>query len=158
MAYNPYLYYPYNPYQTQQYQTPQYQAPQNASPTPTSIIWVSGDKEASMYPVAPNNAVTMWSQTEPVVYLKQADASGRPTMKVYDLVERTEQPHTAPDGSGDKNIPYATKDELSAVVGVVKGFDELIGGLKSDIESMKGDLYGIAGKKKTVKKEVKEDE
>ena len=56
--YNPYLYQP----QTQQTQ-------QN-----TGIVWISSEREAAMYPVAPNNAVTLWNQNEPVVYLKTADA------------------------------------------------------------------------------------
>ena len=105
-----------------------------------------------MYPVAPNNAVTLWNQTEPVVYLKQADATGKPTLKTYDLVERVQTVPVASDGKDGKSIEYATKSDLTAVVGVVKGFDDLIGTLKSDIETMKSDMYGIAGKKKSVKK------
>lgn len=148
MAYNPYF--PVNYQQTYfpaiPQQTPQYQ-PQ------TSILWVSGEKEAQMYPVAPNNAVTLWSQSEPVVYLKQADATGKPSLKVYDLVERAESANTGVSSVDGKSITYATKDELSAVVGAVKGFDDSIGSIKSEIEQMKSDLYGIAGKKKKVKED-----
>jgi len=119
-----YPYYPsYTPY-----------APQS------SIIWISGEREALAFPVAPNNAVTLWSQTEPVVYLKQADASGKPSMKVYDLVERRE---TAEEDKG-----YATKTDLNGLLSAVEG-------LRADIESMKGDIYGIAGKRKK-KEEVEE--
>jgi len=74
----------YNPYQSNYFPT--------SIPTPqpaASIIWVSGDKEAAAYPVAPNNAVTLWDSDAPVIYLKQADASGKPVMKTFDLVERT---------------------------------------------------------------------
>ena len=149
MAINPYFPVNYQqPYfqQTPQYQ-PQYQPPQ------TSILWVSGEKEAQMYPVAPNNAVTLWSQSEPVVYLKQADATGKPSLKAYDLVERAESANTGVSSVDGKSITYATKDELSAVVGAVKGFDDSIGSIKSEIEQMKSDLYGIAGKKKKVKED-----
>ena len=98
-----------------------------------------------MYPVAPNAAVTLWSQSEPVVYLKQADAAGKPTMKVYDLVERV-------DTSGaEKKEDFATKTDLAAVVGVVKDFDTVIASIKNEIETMRGDLYGLAGKKKITK-------
>ena len=45
---------------------------------------------------------------------------------------------------------YASKDELSAIVTAVRD-------LTSDVEQMKGDLYGVAGRKK-VKKEVAEDD
>ena len=60
----------------------------------------------------------------------------------------------------DVEDTYATKDELGAVVGVVKGFDEILAGLRADIDTMKGDMYGIAGKKKTARKtaEVTEDD
>ncbi len=148
MAYNPYF--PVNYQQTYfpaiPQQTPQYQSQ-------TSSWWVSCEKEAQMYPVAPNNAVTLWSQSEPVVYLKQADATGKPSLKVYDLVERAESANTGVSSVDGKSITYATKDELSAVVGAVKGFDDSIGSIKSEIEQMKSDLYGIAGKKKKVKED-----
>jgi len=118
------------------------------------MIWVSGEREAQMYPVAPNNAVTLWSQTEPVVYLKQADATGKPTLKVYDLVERAQ----ATDGQDKPSDDYAKKSDLAAVAGVVKGFDEVIGSIRADIDTMKGDMYGIAGKKKPARKQEVEDD
>lgn len=157
MAY-PY-YTPYTPSYQQNYQPyvqPNYQPVQNNQQS--SIIWISGEREALAYPVAPNNAVTLWSQSEPVVYLKQADATGKPTLKVYDLVERAQTASSATEAKDDKRVEYATKSDLSAVVGVVKGFDEMIGSLKSDIETMKGDMYGIAGKKKSTSKKTKETE
>ena len=156
MAYNPYfpMNYQQNYYPAFPQQTPQnYQPQQSYQPQQTSIIWVSGEKEAQMYPVAPNNAVTLWSQSEPVVYLKQADATGKPSLRVYDLVERAESANAGVSSVDGKSITYATKDELSAVVGAVKGFDDSIGSIKSEIEQMKSDLYGIAGKKKKVKED-----
>lgn len=105
-----------------------------------SMIWVSGLTEAQMYPVAPNNAVTLWSQTESVVYVKQADATGKPTLTVYDLVERKSEAPVQQTGSEPK---YVTKEELGSVL--------------AEIESMKSDLYGVAGKKK-VKRNDADDE
>lgn len=148
--------YPFYPYQyypaTYQPQIQQTQMPQQTQPIPQSnMIWVSGEREASMYPVAPNNAVTLWSQSENVVYVKSADATGKPILKAYDLVERTKTPSDATSASGDNLPAYATKDELSAVVGAVKGIDGLIASMKSEIDTMKSDMYGIAGKKKVRK-------
>lgn len=167
MAYTPYtpLYQPYAMYQQPMIVPPNYQ-PQIQQPiqqqqtpaNPSSIIWISSERDAALYPVAPNNAVALWNQNDPVVYLKQADASGKPTMKVYDLVEREETPAETPEAKPDKTINYATKDELGAIVGVVKDFDKTIGNLKSEIDSMKGDLYGIAGKKKPAPAKKAEDE
>ena len=152
---NPYLTYGYNqPYQIQQ-PTPQ-PAPMNpaqASPQ-SSIIWVSGDKEAAMYPIAPNAAVTLWSQSEPVVYLKQADASGKPILKTYDLVERVEE---APR-QAERTEEYATKSDLTAVVGVMNNYKDAISTLKADLETIKSDVYGIAGKKKATKKAEEDEE
>lgn len=144
----------YQPNYQQNYQQPVQQP--NYQPQ-SSIIWISGEREAQMYPVAPNGAVTLWSQAEPVVYLKQADATGKPTLKVYDLVERAQKPSNESSASDVKSIEYATKSDLSAVVGVVNGFDELIGSMKGEIEALKTDMYGIAGKKKA-KKAKEEDE
>lgn len=107
---NPYSAYQ-NPYLQQ---TPQIMPPiQAAQPqqqiNQPSINWVSGDKEAAAYPVAPNNAVALWSQTEPVVYLKQADATGKQSITIYDLVERTQsKQHT-------EEKAYATQEEVDRI-------------------------------------------
>lgn len=140
MAYNYYpvnypYYYPAQPQQVMPQPQPQ---PQQQS----GIIWVNSGIEAQAYPVAPNNAVTLWSTAEPVVYLKKADASGKPTLVTYDLVERKDAP------INKEETAYATKDDLSVVASAVKGFDEAISGIKADIEAMKGDVYGLAGKKR----------
>lgn len=83
------------------------QAPQQqASP---SIVWVHSEMEASGYPVAPNSAVTLWDSSAPVVYLKQADASGKPSMKIYDLVERSQRPVQA------QTVEYAPLSRLEAL-------------------------------------------
>lgn len=160
-SFNPYQ--PYtNPYQPQTVQPPVMPTAQPSMSTPqSSIIWISGgEAEANAYPVAPNNAVSLWSTTEPVVYLKQADASGRPTMKIYDLVERAQNASNSPASQDGKLPTYATKDELSAVVGVVRGFDGAIKEIKAEVDKMSGDMYGVVGKKKTTKKqtEVEDDE
>ena len=144
----PYQYYPAT-YQPPIQQMPQ--QPQQQSIPQSNMIWVSGEREASMYPVAPNNAVTLWSQNENVVYVKSADATGKPILKAYNLVERTKTPSEGSSAYDDKLPTYATKDELSAVVGAVKGIDSLIASMKSEIDAMKSDMYGIAGKKKVRK-------
>lgn len=163
---NPYQQGYYPMYQQPQYQQPIQQVPQNVQtqqpvqPTVYSngIIWVGNEHEAEMFPVGPNNAVALWESSGKRAYMKKADATGKPTMTVYDLVERSEavESNEKPDGKTDE---YAKKSDLAAVVGVVKGFDELLGSLKSDIDTMKSDMYGIAGKKKAKKPvEVVEDD
>lgn len=77
--------------QFQPMQQPQQFQPQQNPPAP-SIVWVQSEQEALNFLVTPNSAVTLWDSNSPVVYLKQADASGKPSMKIYDLVERTHRP------------------------------------------------------------------
>ena len=90
MAYNNF-YSPYSPvygapapsYQ----QTPQLyqQQPQQAQ---NGILWVQGEGGAKAYPVAPNQTVQLWDSEAQVIYLKSADMSGLPSMKVLDYTIR----------------------------------------------------------------------
>lgn len=120
--------YPYfNPYypqpmpdnlmQMRQMQQPQMQPMQQPMSQPvqqnpiaqSGVQWVSGEQEARGYLIAPT------------VYLKQADASGKPTLKIYDLVERTETASNAPQKPG---VEFVTREEfnrLAALVGELKG-------------------------------------
>lgn len=94
--------------------------PQNPLPQ-SGVQWVSGEQEARSWMVAPNAAVALWDSTAPTVYLKQADASGKPTLKVYDLVERLA---SAPDAQKAPAAEYVTHkefDALAALVSEMKG-------------------------------------
>ena len=96
------------------------QAPQNPV-AQSGVQWVSGEQEARNWMIAPNAAVALWDSTAPTVYLKQADASGKPTLKVYDLVERAETPRTAPTADPVKFVTREEFDALAAVVDGMKG-------------------------------------
>lgn len=63
-----------------------------SSPQNNGIIWVSSKLEADSYLVAPNSAVALWDSNNPVIYLRKADSTGKPSTIVYDLVERTDSP------------------------------------------------------------------
>lgn len=159
MYQNPYSFYPAAYPSGYSQQTVQQTVPNASQPiAQTSMIWVSGEREAQMYPVAPNNAVTLWSQTESVVYVKQADATGKPTIKVYDLVERADSSSLSEKENG-KSEEFASKADLEAIKGAMGEIVAKLAPITADIESMKGDLYGLSGKKKAVKKqEVDEDD
>lgn len=123
MAYNPYTNSYYQPpmmdqlgqLRQQQYMPQAYQQPmqpiQQQQPVP-SIVWVQGEQEALSYMVAPNSAVALWDSLAPVVYLKQADASGKPTIKIYDLVERSNRP-VQPQQA--QVVEYVTREEFEAL-------------------------------------------
>lgn len=85
------------------------------------VQWVAGRPEAENWLIAPNSAIALWDSTAPVVYLKQADASGKPTLKTYDLVERLA---SAPDTQKAPAAEYVTRkefDALAALVSEMKG-------------------------------------
>ena len=118
-----YAYQPYQPYQPpmadqlmqlrqNQYQPNMQQVLQQQA-TP-SIVWVQNEMEAANYLVAPNSAVTLWDSNSPVVYLKQADASGKPSMKIYDLVERTHRTVQAPQVPAVEYAPLSRLEALEA--------------------------------------------
>lgn len=112
-----------NQYQSYFQQFPQYQQQMQQSPQPApppmaqqtgGIIWVGSAQEADAYLMAPNSAVTLWDRNVPAVYLKTTDASGKPSMTIYDLVERTPRPVTPPQ---PQNGPTREEfDELAARV------------------------------------------
>ena len=107
----------------QQYQPPQMQPLSQPPQNPIAqggVQWVSGEQEARSWMIAPNAAVALWDSTAPTVYLKQSDASGKPTLKIYDLVERAEN---APDRVNAKPVEFVTRkefDALAAIVGEIK--------------------------------------
>ena len=140
-TFNPYFPVGYQPYGQGFYQNPYAQQTQIQQQQPNvpsqiqqnGIIWVGSDSEADAYPIAPNNAVTLWSRSAPIVYFKQADASGRPSMRIYELVERSKGPQEATSSQGDKLTPqYATKDEIEAITAVVDGVKNEIKQIKND--------------------------
>ena len=130
MAFNPYYQNPYYPQpmpdnlmqmrQQQMMQPAPPPVPQNPVAT-GGVQWVSSEQEARGYLIAPNSAVALWDSTAPTVYLKQSDASGKPTLKIYDLVERAETPRTAPQEKGVEFVTRKEFERLAALVGELKG-------------------------------------
>ena len=160
---NPYLVYPNYTYVPQIMTAPQPQqftnVPEAQPPRGMMISWVKSEKEVEDKFIGPNGAGAYWNENEPVIYLKKADATGKTSITIYDLVER--KPEAAvPD---EPKQDYATSSDLSSLVGAVnaindnfnkemKNFASLIGSLQTDVDTIKSDMYGIAGKKKAVKK------
>ena len=130
MAFNPYYQNPYYPQpmpdnlmqmrQQQMMQPAPPPVPQNPVAT-GGVQWVSSEQEARGYLIAPNSAVALWDSTAPTVYLKQSDASGKPTLKIYDLVERAETAPNAPQKPGVEFVTRKEFDALAALVGELKG-------------------------------------
>ena len=121
-SYNPYVN-PYNaPYggqqmQQQMYQPQMQQPPQGAQQPSNGFVWVNDINEAANYLVAPNSAVQLWDKNSPCVYLKTADAAGKPTMQIFDLVERKQQPTAQTQTATTED--YVTRAEFAELRKVV---------------------------------------
>ena len=100
-----------------------------------SIIWVQGEAGAKSYLVAPNTTVQLWDSEQQVIYLKSADASGMPSMKVIDYTVRgSELPNTALSEFDNK---FISRNEFDA--------------LKGKIESLQGEINKLKPHKKEEK-------
>ena len=129
MAYNngfPMNYPQYPQQYPQQYQqpipTPQQQMQYNNQQNQSGPIWVSGEAGAKAYLVAPNTTVQLWDSGENVVYIKSADSSGMPSMKILDYTIRDSGSQRS---DSQENENFATKKELRALE---EKITKLIGG------------------------------
>lgn len=117
MAYNngfPMTYQQYYPTQPNAYPTQM-----NVTPTqPTQnngIIWVQGEAGAKSYLVAPNNTVQLWDSESQTIYLKSADASGMPSMKILDYKIRNSEPAQIASPVSEDNKNYVTLSEFNVI-------------------------------------------
>lgn len=95
-------------------QLPQMQ-PQIPAQTPSGgqgngVIWVQGEAGAKSYMVAPGNAVMLLDSESSTFYLKTVDASGMPSMRIFDYTERSAQPVQA-----QTKMEYVTRSEFEAL-------------------------------------------
>lgn len=99
MAYNYYFPMNYQPYQQPQ--------PQN-----NGVVWVQGIEGAKAHPVAAGQSVLMMDSDSDCLYLKSADASGMPSLRVFDYKERD----TSQKPQNEDMSDFLTKDDLSDYV------------------------------------------
>lgn len=88
------------------------------------IIWVQGIEAAKSYLVAPNNTVQLWDSENQSIYIKSADASGLPTIKVLDYTIR----ETGPKQTTilDKKVDYVTKEELKVLESKINALQKVL--------------------------------
>ena len=82
-SYFPPSYGSYNPYQT----APQYQQQTNGN----NIQWVQGIAGAKAYSLGANQTAQLMDSECQTFYIKACDASGMPSLRIFDYVERTPQ-------------------------------------------------------------------
>ena len=123
------------------------------------FVTVRSEADAKAYPVAPGMSVTFKHETQPYCYTKTMGFSQfeAPRFEKFRLVK--EDDDTQGEAKEQDASTYVSQEDFGKVVNVVQGLNELVGNMKTDLENVKGDLYGIAGKKKTARKsEVVEDD
>lgn len=103
---NPYLY-PYYPNGYQQNPQMYQPNPINNQQKSSPIIWVQGEAGAKSFLVAPGETVSLWDSESQTIYLKSADGSGMPSMKILDYTVRDQNASEQP-----KSEAYVTKDEF----------------------------------------------
>ena len=104
MAYNFYGNYP---------QFPQYpQQPQQNN----GIIWVTGIEGAKGYPVGAGNSVLLMDSENQYLYIKSADNTGMPSLRVFEYTELTESKEPEKIDMSE----YVTKAELEEAISKVK--------------------------------------
>ena len=121
----------YNPQYPQQMAQPMQNAqmPMQGQPT-NDFLWVLNENEATSYPVAPNNTVTLWDKNLPTIYIKSVNAQGVPSMRILDFTERTataqKQPVSGPFGSANNFVTIDSFNALEAKFAALEGkVDEL---------------------------------
>lgn len=117
-----------------------YQAPYQQSYYPTQnyqqsgIVWVQGEAAAKSYPVAPNTSVALWDSEANVIYIKSADASGMPSMKIIDYTMRDNSARTP---KTDAQTEFATKNDLSIIQEEIDGLKAKISGNRKEHKDAK---------------------
>ena len=84
---------PFNPYQPL---NPAYIAPNLPQNAPghnsNQIIKVNGRGGAEAYQMPPNSQIILLDETRPLIWLKQTDGAGYPTLTAYDIKPHEETP------------------------------------------------------------------
>ena len=115
-----------------QQQIPQPQFNYNNN-NPSNLTWVTGETGAKSYLVAPNSTATLWDSEAQTIYLKSADASGMPSMKILDYTIRD-------NGANMPNRPLVEKEPSNPTEYVLKSdFDAL----RTELEGLKEELKHV---------------
>ena len=133
----------------QQFQQPMsqpiQQAPMQTQPT-NDFLWVLNENEATSYPVAPNNTVTLWDKNLPTIYIKSVNAQGVPSMRILDFTERTATAPKMPSApSFNSSNNFVTIDSFNAL-------EEKFAALEGKVEELRPKASA-----KTKKSEVEND-
>lgn len=120
-------------YQPQQMYYPQMQSQGQQTQNGNNLIWVSGEAGAKAYLVAPNTTVTLWDSESQTIFLKSADATGMPSMKILDYTIRSNAPQ---ETVSDAHSDFATKVDVESIRKDILALNERV-----DVLAKKGDEH-----------------
>ena len=123
----PATYQQYYPMQSNVYPTQMNVAP--TQPTNSNLIWVQGEAGAKSYLVAPNTTVQLWDSESQTIYLKSADASGMPSIKILDYKIRENAPQTHENAS---ESVFATMDDINNLKDEIRQIKEELKDVRSE--------------------------
>ena len=115
MAYNNYFPMGYQP-QIYPQNYPQAYPQQNFQPQNnqnSGVTWVQGIEGAKAHPVAAGQAVLLMDSDSNCLYLKSADQTGMPSLRIFDYKERTNMPQ---EPKNEDLSAFARKEDLSVYV------------------------------------------
>ena len=125
----------YNPQYQQPIGQPMQQAPMQTQPT-NDFLWVLNENEATSYPVAPNNTVTLWDKNLPTIYIKSVNAQGVPSMRILDFTERTAMPHKTPSApSFNSPDNFVTIDSFNALEAKFSALEDKVDELRPNVSA-----------------------
>lgn len=94
---------------------------QQTAPQPINqgLLWVSGEVGAKSYLVAPNSTVLLMDSDSQRFYLKSADVSGMPSMRIFEYNEVTNTPSSVVSAPNrhEKELDnkYVTREEYEGL-------------------------------------------
>lgn len=112
------------------YQAPSIQQPTNQG---NGVIWIQGEAAAKSYLVAPNSSVVLFDSESQVIYLKSADASGMPSMKILDYTIRENGVQNAPVAASMHGANWATKEDVEGLTGQIRAIQQQIDAIKRGV-------------------------
>lgn len=85
--------------------------------TQNYFAWVQGEAAAQAFQVAPNSTVVLMDSEQPILYMKSADATGRPGQMVKQYLV-TEEQYMQLQNNQTNNV--VTRDEFEAAIADIK--------------------------------------
>ena len=125
-----------NPYQDRlsQLQNNYQQTVGTPNPVNQGLLWVSGEVGAKSYLVAPNSTVLLMDSDAQRFYLKSADSSGMPSLRIFEYSEVSNAPQNTLQASQsdfkELDSKYVTRDEYEGLKSqyrkIMERFDSIV--------------------------------